>query len=250
MKNLETRRNQILRISREKSLLEEENLLKWHGKVNRNVVLLERDFAFSSKKVLDIGSSYGNTLLYWAEGSIGIEIQDSCRQFLSHFGYRTISTNVENSLNTDTTFEAVYSNNLIEHLVAPHLFLARIYSLLKDGGLIALGHPITPIYPFDRIWAALGYKGMFAVEHINFFSTLGIEYWLKRSGFEILKQYSKPFDRIGVDRLGFLNKAIGAFSLHALTVAKKIDGYKYPSKRHRMFDPSWGSDLDVFRMEG
>ena len=227
--------------ARENKLLDEKLLLKWHGKLNRNVVLLERDFGFSSKTVLDIGSSYGNTLLYWGKDSIGVEINDSCRQFLSHFGFRTIATNVENSLNTDTTFEAVYSNNLIEHLVAPHLFLARIYSVLREGGLIALGHPITPIYPFEKIWAGLGHKGSFAAEHINFFSTLGIEYWLKRSGFEILKQYSKPFDRLGVDRLGFLNKAFGAFSVGALTSSQEDGiGYKYSPKRHRMFDPTWG----------
>lgn len=245
---LERRRKEILYFAQEKRIIDKKLLLKLFRKVPRNVVLLERDFSFCNKRVLDIGCNYGTTLLYWRKDSIGIEIEDSCRKFLEHFGYVTISTNVENSFGIDEKFDAVYSNNLIEHLIAPHLFLVRIYSVLRKGGLLALGCPIVPIYPVHKIWSLLGYKGPFAQEHINFFSALGTEWMLKRAGFDVIKMYFAPFERIRLEKLDFINKCLGSFSIHMLIVAKKIEGYRYFSKRKKMFDPGWAKDvLNIFR---
>jgi SAM-dependent methyltransferase len=227
--------------------LDEETLARWHGQVDRGVVVLERDFSFSDRKVLDIGSSYGNTLLYWAAGSVGVELRPECIQFLSRFGYRTVALNVEDEFELDERFQAVYCNNLIEHLVAPHLLLANAFAVLEEGGLLALGHPVTPVYPVDQLWAAVGRKGWLAQEHINFFSCRGIEHCLERAGFRVVRQYARPFDRLGVDRIPALSRILGAFSTHCLTVCQKVGGYKYPAKRLQAFDPQWARGLKVFR---
>jgi SAM-dependent methyltransferase len=247
MNSLEERRLEILRIAREGKFLNEKTLLRWHGKTLRNVKLLEKDFSFCSKKVLDIGSGYGNTLLHWSKDSVGIELQKECKEFLSKYGYKTISVNVEDSFEITEQYEAVYSNDLIEHLVAPHLFLARIHHVLREDGLLALGHPITPIYPIDQLWLQLGYNGWLAGEHINFFSTVGIKHVLERAGFRVIKQYVKPFDRLGTERIPALNSVVGALGIHCLSVCQKVSDFKYSPKRLLEFQPEWAKELTKFQ---
>ena len=106
MKDIEKRQREILITAKEKQLLDEQNLQKWHGKISRNVEILDRDFDFTRKRVLDVGSYYGSTLLYWSKGSVGLEVQKECQQFLSAFNYLTVSVNVEDDLRLGNSFEA------------------------------------------------------------------------------------------------------------------------------------------------
>lgn len=71
-------------------------------------------------------------------------------------GYPTHRLNVEDDLGRLPVgaFGAVHSHNLIEHLVAPHLFLVRCHTLLAEDGLLALGHPVVPPSIVRRVWLA------------------------------------------------------------------------------------------------
>src|SRR5262249_5250562 len=95
------------------------------------------------------------------------------------------------------SFEAIHSNNLIEHLVAPHRFLVGCRRLLHPDGLLALGHPVVPPRGVASVWRALGVRGWLASEHINFFSPATVRLMLARAGFDVVEQFSPGFLRLG-----------------------------------------------------
>jgi SAM-dependent methyltransferase len=246
--NTEARRQWILQTIAEQQLLTPERAQKWHGQTLRYVQFLVRDFGFDQKRVLDIGCHLGNSLLYWGPGSEGVDVTTEVQQFLAAFDIRVYLLNVENGFDAIATrYDAIYTNNLIEHLVAPHLFLVRLHALLQPGGLLALGHPLTPDRPFGRLWQRMGRNGWLASEHINFFSPAAARLMVERAGFRVLRQYLSPFERTGLDRLPLIRAICEQAATQVLTVCQKIDGYRYPAKRAAAFDPAWAADCQELR---
>jgi len=222
-----------------------ESILNQHfSSIPSSVSILSKEFNFNNKKVLDIGSAYGQTLFYWGEGSEGVETQEDLVKFVKKMGYNVYPLNVEDGFHSiEKKFEAIHTNNLIEHLVAPHLFLARLHSLLKSDGLLAIGHPVVPPVFLKSFWNFIDYNGWLASEHINFFTPKTIRFFLERSGFKIKSQYFRGLGKIHP----LLGKIGVPFGNSILSVCKKKEDYKYADKRIKEFDPSWGGDLSHFR---
>lgn len=218
---------------------------KYFGSIPADVKILVRNHQFDRKKILDIGCSYGQSLLYWGKKSEGIEIQGQEIKFLKSLNRIVHGLNVEDGFLglKKNNYDAIYSNNLIEHLVAPHLFLVRLHSLLKSGGVLAICHPVVPPFPFRNLWKLLGYHGWTAVEHINFFTPQTIKLTLERAGFKIKNQYSPGINRIRPA----LSKICAPLGNRLLSVCQAVDKFKYNPKRLAEFDPSWGGDLKYFR---
>lgn len=212
--------------------------------VPNSVNILVQNYQFDKKKVLDIGCSYGQTLLYWGEDSGGIEIQDKMVRFLESLGKVVYRLNVEEGFSNlkKENYDAIYVNNLIEHLVSPHLFLARLHSLLKPGGILAIGYPVVPPFLFKNLWKLLGYRSWLAVTHINFFTSETAKLTLERAGFKTINYYFP-----GLYRIPILSKLCSSIGIHCLSVCQKIDGFKYNPKRLPEFDPFWAPDLKHFR---
>lgn len=59
---------------------------KWFRSAGRHAQYLTRNFGFHDLKVLDIGSSYGQTLFFWGDESEAIEIQSLPAGFLRSCG--------------------------------------------------------------------------------------------------------------------------------------------------------------------
>mgnify|MGYP001029270004 CR=1 FL=1 len=221
-------------------------LSKFFGSVPIAVKILTRNHGFDEKKVLDIGCSYGLTLLYWKEGSEGVEIQERLSKFVDSMGIKVHKLNVEEGFQglKEGGYDAIYTHNLLEHLVAPHLFLMRLHKLLKPGGILAIGHPVVPPSPFRELLGLLGYKGWATVEHVNFFTAKTSKLTLERAGFEVMRQYR--FRRLY--RIPILRDIVGSIWVSCLSVCKKQEGFKYNKKRTAEFDPCWAApDLKHFR---
>ncbi len=218
---------------------------KFFNSVPTSVRILVQNHQFDKKKVLDIGCSYGQTLLYWREDSEGVEIQYHMVELVKALGRKVHVLNVEDQFQglSCESYDAIYTNNLIEHLVSTHLFLARLHSLLKPGGILAIGHPIVPPYLFRNLWNLFGYRGWFAVEHINFFTPQTAKLTLERAGFKVKHQYFPGVGRIHPA----LSKMCVSIGIHLLSICQRIDEFKYNPKRLTEFDPSWASDLTRFR---
>ena len=249
MSKLTKKYSEIKRLIKEGSPFNEKEtnriLNKFFSSIPANVKILVQKYQFDRKKVLDIGCSYGQSLLYWGEKSEGVEIQDYMIQFIKPLNRTVHKLNVEEGFSTlkKENYDAIYSNNLIEHLISPHLFLVRLHSLLKPKGVLAIGHPIMPPFPFRSLWKLLGYRGWLAIEHINFFTPKTAKLMLERTGFKVKEQYFPGISRVHP----ILGKVCVPIGVHVLSVCQRIDDFKYPSKRLAEFDPSWGSDLKHLR---
>ena len=233
---------------RERSPLTEsettEIIEKHFARVPSLVSILYRSHGFGDMRVLDVGCGFGQSLLYWGEESEGVEIGERQHRFLSALGRRVTGLNVEDGTAglQPESFDAVFTNNLLEHLVAPHLYLARLHQLLKPSGILAVGHPVVPATPWKQFWMLQGYNYWLAVEHINFYTPQTARLSLERAGFNVERQY---FPRAGSINplLGRLTAPIG---VHVLSVCRKVNDFKYHPKRVPDFDPEWAEDLQAF----
>ncbi len=211
---------------------------KFFSGENLAAIILQNKYNFGERRVLDIGCSYGQSLLYWGESSIGVDVSEQMAGLPKALGYEVYLTNIEDRLYPEewkADFDGAFSDNLIEHLVSPHLFLVRINRILNDDGLLVLGHPTVPFTSLAKnIWRCYnGFDGYLAGEHINFYTPETISLTLKRAGFKVIDQW-QPLPR----KLNSLRKLVGPFSTHCYTVAKKIKNWQYSSKRISSFDPS------------
>lgn len=251
---LEERRRQIIETIRSRSPFTseetEEIIRKYFSEVPTYVKILVTKYSFDEKRVLDVGCSYGHTLLYWGPGSEGVEVDGRAVSFLNALGVKVHALNIEDGLGElkPESYDAVFANDIIEHLVAPHLFLVRLHRLLKPHGLLALGHPIVPPWPMRRLWTMLGRRGWLGSEHINFYTAETSRLMLERAGFRVISKHASwlatrtPI----VGRL--LDSIMAGIGHHCLMVCIKVDSYKYPSKRRTIYDPSWAvEDLKHFR---
>lgn len=221
---------------------------KWFRGVRWDVRLLYERHGFGEKKVLDIGCSYGSSLFLWGTESEGVEVNENCVALLEAMGKKVYACNVEHGIweeVPDGSFEAVFSSNLVEHLVAPHLFFANMYRVLQEDGLLALQHPVVvPVFvsklarilpPLRRL---IGQEGWHAGEHINFFTPRTIRLSLERAGFSVLEQHGGYFRT-----LPSLGRWIVPYSAKCLTICKKHVVYRYSKKRVETFDPDWARQL-------
>lgn len=215
-------------------------LRKFFAKVPRVVRLLTKEYSLQTKKVLEIGCSYGQTLMWWGPGSSGVEVFERSAAFARALGLKVHALNVEEGFgDIQETFDIIFTNNLLEHIVAPHLYLARLNALLNSGGMLVVGHPVVPSVVTRWLWKAFGYNGWLAGEHINFFTPATARLTYERGGFRVVRQYCSGFGR-----WRFLNWLVRPFAIQTLTVCRKIDGYRYDSPW--IFEPSWASDLKRF----
>ena len=137
------------------------------------------------KAVLDIGCSHGQHLVHFGPGSAGIDAVERNVEFCRALGFDVTLANVEDGLpDLGRRFEAIFASNLLEHLVAPHLFLLRLHALLAPNGRVFIHVPTMPPLPIvDRLLKrAIGHNGYLASEHINAFTPRTLAFTVERAG--------------------------------------------------------------------
>lgn len=88
----------------------------------------------------------------------------------------------------DTTFDAVVSIEVVEHLYDPHTFLRRVREALKPGGLFVVTTPYHG-YLKNILIAAAGrsdrhHNPLYTGGHIKFWSRATLSSALRKAGFE------------------------------------------------------------------
>ena len=196
-------------------------------------------YRLDNKKVLDIGSAWGEFLIHLGPGSKGIEVLPESVNFSRSIGLDVSEYNFEDEWReTPESFDAVWCANVMEHVVAPHLLLRRFHEALKSEGLIFIRVPTVPsnwLYiKLNRI--LLGFLGYEALQHINAFTRRTIEFTIERAGFEIIES------NIFIPENRVLNKIFNpllrdVFSFITVVAQKKY--FEYPEKRPEIHNPKW-----------
>ena len=103
----------------------------------------------NEKSVLDIGCSYGEFLIHFGRGSIGLTISHEEVNYGKNKGLEIRYGNIESEdLSLKEKFDVIFANNIFEHLYSPHRFLINCKIILKPGGILVLGVPCIPTLCF------------------------------------------------------------------------------------------------------
>ena len=187
-----------------------------------------KKYNLNNKKVLDIGSAWGEFLIHFGSGSKGIEV-----------GLDVDEYNFEDEWREEgESFDAIWCSNVLEHVVAPHRLLRRFHEALKPNGLVFIRVPTIPsnwIYlKLNRL--LLGFLGYEAVQHINAFTRRTIEFTIERAGFKIIES------NIFFPQNQIINKILNPFlkdAISFITIVAEKTPFKYHEKRPDMHNPNW-----------
>jgi SAM-dependent methyltransferase len=188
--------------------------------------------------VLDVGCGYGQHLVQFGPGSAGIDAVERNVAFCKSLGLDAEVANVEDGLpDFGRPFEAAFCSNLLEHLVAPHLFLVRLHERLVEHGTVFIHVPTMPPHRmFD--WAirrTIGHNGYRASEHINAFTPRTLAFTLERAGFTVRDLVFVAAR--GRKILGLAEPIFRELGISVLAVARRDPTFKYPEKRVSTFAP-------------
>ena len=148
--------------------------------------------ALNGKKILDIGCGLGWLLSHLDDGwdKYGIEISKFASNHAQQFG--SIHNGTLENFSSNSKFDIITMNHVIEHLENPILALTKIRSLLDDKGVLILGTP-----DFDSA-AARRYGDRYRLlsdpTHISLFSSDSMHRCLRDQGFKIKKVEYPYFD--------------------------------------------------------
>lgn len=182
-------------------------------------------FGLSRRKTLDLGCSYGEHLVHFGAGSLGVTSTSEEVSYGRTRGLRMIKGNVEtlDELNIDERFEGIWSNNLFEHLLSPHAFLIRLKTIARPDTLLVLGLPVLPrIMGLMRI---AKFRGALASNHVNFFTAGTLRLTVLRAGWIV--EDIRPF----VSCWRWLDDGLRTFAPHLYVVARNDASFEYPEKK-------------------
>lgn len=177
------------------------------------------------KKVLDLGCGYGEYLVNFGKGSLGVTSTKNEVDYGASRNIDIIRGNVEllEDLKLNRRFDAIWANNLFEHLLSPHSFLIKLKSLSHENSMLILGVPVVPrIVSLMRLGK---FRGALASPHINFFTRETLKLAVEFAGWKV--KYSRPFifKNIISDTFASL------FAPHIYIVAYNNKDFKYPDKK-------------------
>ena len=191
------------------------------SKTFRNIVTT---FGLNRKAVLDIGCSYGEYLAHFGDGSVGLTISHDEAAYGQSRGLDVRYGNIEEE-NVEITekFDAIYANNIFEHLYSPHAFLIKVRQYIQPNGILILGVPCIPKLTFLLNFSK--FKGSLAVAHINFFTRDTLEKTVERGGWKVRTVRGFRLKNELVDRL------LDLIYPHFYVVATPIKDFHYHEKR-------------------
>ncbi len=131
----------------------------------------------------------------------------------------------------DNYFDAIYCNDVLEHLVDPYSVLATLRNKLTDRGVVISSIPNIRYHDaFKKIVLQKKFEyeghGIFDKTHLRFFTKSSIANMYRRLGFEIVRH--EGINRTGslkpyLYNIPFLFTAMDMFYLQFATVAKRAD---------------------------
>jgi SAM-dependent methyltransferase len=186
------------------------------------------ELGLGNKNVLDIGCSYGEFLAQFGPGSVGLNLSESEATIGRQYGLDIRLINIE-EYKTDSTelgkFDAIFANNIFEHMQSPHNFLIKIKRFLNPGGVLVLGVPCIPILP--GLVHLKKFQGALADLHINFFVKKTLEKSVEYAGWIIKDTRGFRF------RNRLLDHCLDPIYPHFYVIASPDSNFTVSMKRQR-----------------
>jgi SAM-dependent methyltransferase len=141
-----------------------------------------------SDTLLDVGCALGGFLDYLSEkGFKNLYGVDSTLAYVRRIQERNLYTtkhgNAENLPFTETLFDVIVIEQVLEHLLNPAKAFREAFRVLKDGGLLCIGVPDSSRYAdynfFDFYWLLLR-------EHVQHFDIEGLTRLARQEGFKLV----------------------------------------------------------------
>lgn len=187
------------------------------------------------KKVLDIGCGEGifAEQIKKSEGAEtwGIELMEIPGEKAKKVLDTVFVGPCENYLDDlpDDYFDAIYCNDVLEHLVDPYTVLAKLKNKLSEKGVLISSIPNIRYHDaFKKVWLKKNWEyeghGIFDKTHMRFFTKKSIAKMYTDQGYTILSHKGinrtrslKPY----IYNIPFLFTAMDMFYLQYATVARK-----------------------------
>ena len=174
-------------------------------------------------RVLDVGCGYGEHLAAFGKGSVGITTNLEEVAYGKRIGLDIRAGNAEalDEENLIPPYDAIWANNLFEHLLSPHAFLMGLRPFVKDDGYLVLGVPIVvPI-----IGRLSRFRGALASNHIGFYTPKTLRLTVERAGWQV--ETLRPF----LSRFALVDRCLAPFAPHLYVIAKSSTAFSYPEKK-------------------
>jgi SAM-dependent methyltransferase len=185
---------EVVRLVRERSPLPPEEtdamVRRRFSSVASTLEVPLKRFRLDLKRTLDVGCGFGQCLVHFGPGSLGLEIVDEKVAFARSLGLDAVRCDLDRDLDEIGTrrFEAIWCSDVLEHLHAPFALLCRLADHLEDDGILVCYVSVRPGNPLVRsAWKRfLGFEPYGATTHHYQFTLATVRYMLDRAGFRVI----------------------------------------------------------------
>jgi SAM-dependent methyltransferase len=147
--------------------------------------------ARSQKRLLDLGSGNGDYLLemkYLGYDVYGIEIDSHAAELSRKNGLSIITGELKEGIYEENFFDAIYLNNVIEHLHNPIETITLCHKLLKKDGELCI--KTCSSESLAHMFFKESYRGLEIPRHFFVFSPKSLRRLASSIGFSIIKSYT------------------------------------------------------------
>ena len=176
----------------------------------------------AAHRLIEVGCGNGSMLtlmrdLGWEVN--GLEFDPTCKQLVEMHGISCSIGDLRDQHYPDDTFDAIYTGNVIEHLIDPHNFVAECARVLKTGGRFVALTPNSA--SLGHAYYKCDWRGLEPPRHLSLFNLKNLSKLLLDNGFEI--EIIRTTNR-GAWYIFGMSKAIRKARLH---VGKPLDSRVY-----------------------